>query len=105
MLGLFLGKLIFGGTYYWKEFCVSKWVGLDNKNSLKHYEKGGLIIRRIFASEIWGANFREGLFFFLGGGVGLTIRMLRYIPNVLSNKKFTSKNFLILYFVINMINW
>ena len=22
--------------YYWREFCVSKWVGLDNKNSLKH---------------------------------------------------------------------
>ena len=27
---------------------------------------GGLIIRRIFASEIWGAYFREGLI--LGGG-------------------------------------
>ena len=34
-LGLFLGELIFGGAYYWKEFCVSKWVGLENKNSLK----------------------------------------------------------------------
>ena len=30
---------------------------------------GGLIIGRIFASEIWGAYFREGLFF-LGGGEG-----------------------------------
>ena len=38
---------------------------------------GGLIIGRIFASEIWGAYFRGGLFinfffyiyiFFLGGG-------------------------------------
>ena len=49
LLGLFLGELIFGGAYYWKEFCVSKWVGLDNL--------GGLIIGRIFASEIflgWG---------------------------------------------------
>ena len=36
LLGLFLGELIFGGAYYWKEVCVSKWVGLDNKNSLKH---------------------------------------------------------------------
>ena len=27
-------------------------------------------MRRIFASEIWGAYFREGLFFF-GGGWGL----------------------------------
>ena len=75
MLGLFWGELIFGGAYNWKEFCVSKWVGLDNKNSLKHYENslkelaltgyglilGGLIIGRIFASEIWGAYFREGL--------------------------------------------
>ena len=32
LLGLFSGELIFGGAYYWKEFCVSKWVGLDNKN-------------------------------------------------------------------------
>ena len=29
---------------------------------------GGLIIARIFASEIWGAYFRGGLF--CGGGVG-----------------------------------
>ena len=42
---------------------------------------GGLIIERIFASEIWGAYFREGFFFFyylfhfifLGGGA--------YYPN------------------------
>ena len=33
LLGLFLGELIFGGAYYWKEFCVSKWVGLDNKTA------------------------------------------------------------------------
>ena len=33
---LFLGELIFGGAYYWKEFCVSKWVGLDSKNSSNH---------------------------------------------------------------------
>ena len=26
---------------------------------------GGLIIGRIFASEIWGAYFREGLFYFI----------------------------------------
>ena len=34
LMGLFSGELIFGGAYYWKEFCVSKWVCLDNKNSL-----------------------------------------------------------------------
>ena len=32
-LGLFSGELIFGGACYWKEFCVSNWVGLDDKNS------------------------------------------------------------------------
>ena len=36
LLGLFLGELIFGGAYYWKEFCISKCFVLDNKNSLKH---------------------------------------------------------------------
>ena len=35
---------------------------------------GGLIIGRIFASEIWGAYFREG--FFLGGRRGLGGRLL-----------------------------
>ena len=33
LLGLSSGELIFGGAYYWKEFCVSKSVGHDNKNS------------------------------------------------------------------------
>ena len=28
------GKLTFGEAYYWKEFFVSKWFGLDNKNSV-----------------------------------------------------------------------
>ena len=39
LLGLFSGELIFGGAYYWTELnCVSKLVGLNNKNSQKHYE-------------------------------------------------------------------
>ena len=38
LLGLFLGELISRGASYWNEFCVYKWIGLDNKNSLKHYE-------------------------------------------------------------------
>ena len=33
LLVLFLGELIFEGADYWSEFCVLKWVGLDNKNS------------------------------------------------------------------------
>ena len=34
----FFAGLIFGETYYWRKFCVSEWVGLDNKNSLKHLD-------------------------------------------------------------------
>ena len=33
LVGLFSGELIFGEAYYWREFCVSKWIELDNKNS------------------------------------------------------------------------
>ena len=39
---------------------------------------GGLIIGRIFASEIWGAYFQEGLFF-RGGGGGPIIGILWYV--------------------------
>ena len=38
---------------------------------------GGLIIRKIFASEIWGPYFREGLFW-----GGLIIEILRYVKIV-----------------------
>ena len=80
---LFSGDLIFGGAYYWKEFSTSKWVGLVNKNSLKHYENtlkqlslkgsysGRLIIGRIFASEILvggGGLIFGRAYLFLGGG-------------------------------------
>ena len=40
---------------------------------------GGLIIGRIFESEIWGAYFREGLFFFGGGGEWALIEILWYV--------------------------
>ena len=39
LLGLFSGELIIGGANYWREFCVSKWFGLDNENSLNHQGK------------------------------------------------------------------
>ena len=44
---------------------------------------GGLIIRRTFVSEIWGAYFQEGLFFFLGWG-GLLLEFYG-IPKVSLN--------------------
>ena len=37
LLGLFSGELVFGACY-WRVFCVSEWVGLHQKNSVKHYE-------------------------------------------------------------------
>ena len=47
---------------------------------------GGLIIGRIFASEIWGAYFREGLFFFLGGGGGLLSEFYGIVTKVALSK-------------------
>ena len=75
LLGLFSGELIFGGAfvYYWKEFCISKWVGLDNKNSLKHHKNSlkqlaltvhGLMFGRAYDQKVLCLRF-GGLF--LGG--------------------------------------
>ena len=46
-MGLFSGELIFGGTYFWRELCASKWIGLGNKtteglNIEKRFGGGGL---------------------------------------------------------------
>ena len=95
LLGLFLGELIFGGAYYWKEFCVSKLAGLDNKNSLEDYENSlkqlktanpnsplacireGLLsegyLRLRFGGLIFGRAYVFyfiSFFFWRGGGVG-----------------------------------
>ena len=56
-MGLFSGELIFGGAYYWKEFCISKWVGLDNKNSLKQLETAN---RNSPWAYIWEGLLSEG---------------------------------------------
>ena len=65
MLGLFSGELIFGGAYYWKELCVSKWVGLDNKTARTNSPWAniweGLLLEEFLRLSIWGAYFREGL--------------------------------------------
>ena len=62
LLGLVLGELIIREAYYWKEFCVSKWVGLDNKNSLKHlvYENSLKHLKTDSTNSRW-AYIREGL--------------------------------------------
>ena len=81
LLGLFSDEPIFGGAYYWKKFCVSKCLGLTIKNSLKHYENslkqltltdhmglysGGLLIGKIFASDIWGGGIFGRAYFWRG---------------------------------------
>ena len=43
-----------------KEFCVSKWAGLDNKNSLKHYENNLKQLKTASTNNPW-AYIREGL--------------------------------------------
>ena len=50
---------------------------------------GGLVIGRIFASEMWGAYFREGLllFLFFWAEGGLIIGILRYSKQRRSLKK------------------
>ena len=64
---------------------------------------GGLIIKRICASEIWGgAYFREGLLFFFfvfrgGVGGGLTIGILRYFKHALLQPKHFSLKYVILH--------
>ena len=74
---------MFEGAYYWKEFCISKWVRHDNKNSLKHYENSlkqlslivhGLIFGRAYYQKDFcicdlGGLFRGGLFFWGEGGL------------------------------------
>ena len=66
LLGLFSGELIFGGAYYWKEFCVSKWVELDNKtasfNSPWAYIWEGLLSEG-FLRLRFGGLFSGGLIF------------------------------------------
>ena len=70
LLGLFSGEVIFGGAYYWREFCVSKWVGLTiktvNSNSPWAYIRESLLSERYlrprFERLIFGrAYFCEGL--------------------------------------------
>ena len=55
-MGLFSGELIFGGAYYWKEFCDSKWVGHHNKNSVKQLALTvhGLIFGRAYYRKDFG---------------------------------------------------
>ena len=86
LLGLFSGTLIFRGAYYWKEFCVSKWVELDNKtasiNSPWAYIWEGLLsegfLRLRFGELIFGRAYYYYYYFFFFWGGGVIIGILRY---------------------------
>ena len=57
----FHAGLIFGEAYYWKEFCAGfKWIGLDNKKSVKHYEDSLKQLKTTITNRPW-AYIREGL--------------------------------------------
>ena len=72
MLGLFSGELIFGWACYWREFCVSKRVGLDNKtartNSLWAYIREGLLSEGFLRLRYGGLIFGRAYFSWGGGG-------------------------------------
>ena len=70
-MGLFSGRLIFGGAYYWRE-CASKWVWLDNNN-----KDNGVNIREGLLSEGY-LRLRFGAAYFRGGGGVLLIGILQY---------------------------
>ena len=62
------GELIFVGAYFWKELGVSKRVGLDNKNSVKHYKNSRKQLKTASTNSPW-AYIPEGLL--LEGFLGL----------------------------------
>ena len=54
--GLISGELIFGGAYYRKEFWVSKWVCLDNKNTLRADLHGTTLSHAINLRQVYDMN-------------------------------------------------
>ena len=79
MLGLFSGELIFGGAYYGKEFCISKWVGFDNTTA-STYNPWAYIWESLLSEGFLRLRFGGLIFgraFFFGGGGGVIIGILR----------------------------
>ena len=62
----FSGELIFGGAYYWREFCVSKWVGLNNKNTLKHEDNCLKQLKLAMSLMVYGIIFGRAYYQSLG---------------------------------------
>ena len=60
MMGLFSGELILRGAYYWRKFCVSKWVGLEIKRD-KNTKTTGLNQLKTVNPKIPWAYIQVGL--------------------------------------------
>ena len=76
---LFSEGLIIGGNFAFQN-GLNMTIKTASANRCMGSYTAGLIIGRIFASEIWGAYFRyDLLLFFLGGGGGVIIGILRHI--------------------------
>ena len=57
MVDLFSRELISGGADYWREFCVSNWVGLINKKSLKQEDNNLKQLKTINPNSPYGLVF------------------------------------------------
>ena len=98
-MGLFSGELIFRAAYYWREFCISKWVGLDNENSLNHQDNvqpktatcNPYYLKdtfNVFVSEIFSIFSFSSFFFFWRGGLLSEFYGIMSIPECKENELF-----------------
>ena len=52
-----MANLFFGGAYFRREFCISKWVGLDNKDGSKHKDNSLNQLTRTVHGLIFGGAY------------------------------------------------
>ena len=97
-MGLFSGEIIFGGAFYGREFCVSKWVQLDNKNSLRDVDNSLKQLKTANPNSPW-AYIWEGLlskgylhlrFEVLIFRREIFIKILRYLNQMIANCLWTA---------------
>ena len=66
LLGLFLGELIFGGAYYWRDFAFQNGLDLTMKttstNSPWAYVREGLLLEGYLRLKFRGLIFRRAYF-------------------------------------------
>ena len=50
-----LEELIFRGAYHWNNFCISKWVGVVNRNSSKHKDNSLKQLKTANPNSLWAS--------------------------------------------------